>query len=235
MKKKSTLAAMLMAALLSGSPLAANAQTYDFSKVDWTKMVEVFADALGKGEQYPTDQEIMKLGISRADLEFMRSHVKQRQRVDNTNRLLSNTYAGRKLWMNTPMGSGSGGDAGYPTGSFHSDVFSLWNYTAMWGSWNHSIGQVPGSWTDAAHKNGCDMLGGTVFFDASHGDLGAYRVWKKYTNTHDATGYNGYKYVKPLVNMLRYFGVDGININWEAGSPSERRTLSLDKVMLGSD
>ena len=221
MKKKSTLAAMLMAALLSGSPLAANAQTYDFSKVDWTKMVDVFADALAKGKQYPTDEAIMNLGISRADLEFMRSHVKQRQRVDNTNRLLSTTYAGRKLWMNTPMGSGSGGDAGYPTGSFHSDVFSLWNYTAMWGSWNHSIGQVPGSWTDAAHKNGCDMLGGTVFFDASHGDNAAYYVWTKFTSTHDntATGYKGYKYVKPLVNMLRYFGVDGININWETGTP----------------
>ena len=223
MKKKSTLAAMLMAALLSGSPLAANAQNYDFSKVDWTKMVDVFADALAKGKQYPTDEAIMNLGISRADLEFMRSHVKQRTRIDNSNRLLSTTYAGRKLWMNTPMGSGSGGDAGYPTGSFHSDVFSLWNYTAMWGSWNHSIGQVPGSWTDAAHKNGCDMLGGTVFFDASHGDLGAYHVWKTFTSTHDytAVGYKGYKYVKPLVNMLRYFGVDGININWEAGSPTE--------------
>lgn len=221
MKKKSTLAAMLMAALLSGSPLAANAQNYDFSKVDWTRMVDVFADALAKGKQYPTDEAIMNLGISRADLEFMRSHVKQRQRVDNLNPLLSRTYAGRKLWMNTPMGSGSGGDAGYPTGSFHSDVFSLWNYTAMWGSWNHSIGQVPGSWTDAAHKNGCDMLGGTVFFDASHGDNAAYYVWTRFTSTHDntATGYKGYKYVKPLVNMLRYFGVDGININWETGTP----------------
>lgn len=221
MKKKSTLAAMLMAALLSGNPLAANAQTYDFSKVNWTDMVEVFANALAKGEQYPTDQEIMNLGISRADLEFMRSHVKQRTRIDNSNRLVPSTYAGRKLWMNTPMGSGSGGDAGYPTGSFHSDVFSLWNYTAMWGSWNHSIGQVPGSWTDAAHKNGCDMLGGTVFFDASHGDNAAYYVWTKFASTPDntATGYKGYKYVKPLVNMLRYFGVDGININWETGTP----------------
>ena len=222
MKKKSTLAAMLMAALLSGSPLAANAQTYDFSNVDWTKMVEVFANALSNGKQYPTDQEIMNLGISRADLEFMRSHVKQRTRIDNSNRLLSTTYAGRKLWMNTPMGSGSGGDAGYPTGSFHSDVFSLWNYTAMWGSWNHSIGQVPGSWTDAAHKNGCDMLGGTVFFDASHGDNAAYHVWKKYTNeksSNPSVAYKNYKYVKPLVNMLRYFGVDGININWETGTP----------------
>lgn len=222
MKKKSTLAAMLMAALLSGSPLTANAQTYDFSNVDWTKMVEVFANALSNGKQYPTDQEIMNLGISRADLEFMRSHVKQRTRIDNSNRLLSTTYAGRKLWMNTPMGSGSGGDAGYPTGSFHSDVFSLWNYTAMWGSWNHSIGQVPGSWTDAAHKNGCDMLGGTVFFDASHGDNAAYHVWKKYTNeksSNPSVAYKNYKYVKPLVNMLRYFGVDGININWETGTP----------------
>ena len=222
MKKKSTLAAMLMAALLSGSPLAANAQTYDFSKVNWTDMVEVFANALAKGKQYPTDQEIMKLGISRADLEFMRSHVKQRTRIDNSNRLVPSTYEGRKLWMNTPMGSGSGGDAGYPTGSFHSDVFSLWNYTAMWGSWNHSIGQVPGSWTDAAHKNGCDMLGGTVFFDSSHNDWGAYYVWRKYSNEksdNPSVAYRSYKYVKPLVNMLRYFGVDGININWEAGSP----------------
>ena len=224
MKKKSTLAALLMAAMLSGNPFNANAQNYDFSKVDWTKMVEVFATALENGKQYPTDQEIMAIGISRADLEFMRSHVKQRTRVDNNNRLISDTYAGRKLWMNTPMGSGSGGDAGYPTGSFHSDVFSLWNYTAMWGSWNHSIGQVPGSWTDAAHKNGCDMLGGTVFFDASHGDWGAYYTWNKYSNeksNNANVAYKSFKYVKPLVNMLRYFGVDGININWEAGSPVE--------------
>ena len=225
MKKKSTLAALLMAAMLSGNPFNANAQNYNFNNVDWTKMVEVFATALENGKQYPTDQEIMAIGISRADLEFMRSHVKQRTRVDNSNnRLISNTYAGRKLWMNTPMGSGSGGDAGYPTGSFHSDVFSLWNYTAMWGSWNHSIGQVPGSWTDAAHKNGCDMLGGTVFFDASHGDWGAYHVWTKYssmTSDKPNVAYRKFKYVKPLVNMLRYFGVDGININWEAGSPVE--------------
>lgn len=223
MKKKSTLAALLMAAMLSGNPFNANAQNYNFNNVDWTKMVEVFATALENGKQYPTDQEIMAIGISRADLEFMRSHVKQRTRVDNSNnRLISNTYAGRKLWMNTPMGSGSGGDAGYPTGSFHSDVFSLWNYTAMWGSWNHSIGQVPGSWTDAAHKNGCDMLGGTVFFDASHGDWGAYYTWNKYSNeksNNANVAYKSFKYVKPLVNMLRYFGVDGININWEAGSP----------------
>lgn len=223
MRKKTTLAALLLTALLSGSPANVNAQNYDFSKVDWTKMTEVFYKALAAGKQYPSDQEIMALGISKADLEFMRSHVRQRSLVDNKSRLNPNTFSGRKLWMNTPMGSGSGNDAGYPTGIFHSDVFSLWNYTAMWGSWNHGIGQVPGSWTDAAHKNGCDMLGGTVFFDASHNDNAAYHVWKKFATEKDATSvaYNGYRYVRPLVNMLKYFGVDGININWETGTPQE--------------
>ncbi|MCR5077285.1 MAG: glycosyl hydrolase family 85 [Prevotella sp.] len=216
-KKKTTLAALLMAALLSGSPASVQAQNYDFSKVDWTKMVEVFEKALERGDKYPSDQEIMALGISKADLEFMRSHVKQRSLLDNANRLDQSTFAGRKLWMNTPMGSGSGGDAGYPAGVWHNDVFSLWNYTAMWGSWNHGIGQVPGSWTDAAHKNGCDMLGGTVFFDASHGDNAAYYTWRTYSNAVNDKG--ELKYAKPLVNMLRYFGVDGININWETGTP----------------
>ena len=70
MKKKSTLAALFMAAILSGNPFAANAQNYNFKNVDWTRMVEVFATAMENGKQYPTDQEIMAIGISRADLEF---------------------------------------------------------------------------------------------------------------------------------------------------------------------
>ena len=78
MRKKTTLAALLLTALLSGSPANVNAQNYDFSKVDWTKMTEVFYKALAAGKQYPSDQEIMALGISKADLEFMRSHVRQR-------------------------------------------------------------------------------------------------------------------------------------------------------------
>lgn len=63
--RKTTLAALLLTALLSGSPANVNAQNYDFSKVDWTKMTEVFYKALAAGKQYPSDQEIMALGISR--------------------------------------------------------------------------------------------------------------------------------------------------------------------------
>ncbi|MCR5077286.1 MAG: glycosyl hydrolase family 85 [Prevotella sp.] len=216
MKKKSTLASLLLAALLSGSPAAVQAQNYDFSKVDWKQMVEVFCKALEQGKQYPSDQDIMNLGISKADLAFIKSHVRRRPLIGADSRLLQDTYKGRKLWMNTPMGSGSGGDAGYPTGTWHNDVFSLWNYTALWGAWNHGIGQVPGSWTDAAHKNGCDMMGGTVFFDT--GSTAGFTEWTSRGNAKSNdpnVSYNGFKYVKPLVNMLMYFGMDGININWE--------------------
>lgn len=222
MKSKSTLVALLTTALLSGMPFQASAQKYDFSGVDMNKMIDLFYDALASGKEHPTDEQIMSTWkISKADLAFIKSHVKPRATLDTkTSRLRPETYDGRKLWMNTPMGSGSGGSAGYPTKIFHSDVFSLWNYVSLWGSWNHGIGQVPGAWTDAAHKNGCDMLGGTIFFDPR--STAGHTTWTKVATTkdsHEKASYKGYKYVKALVNMLRYFGMDGLNINWEVGSP----------------
>lgn len=209
-----------MAALLGGMPSSALAQKYDFSKVDWKQMVEVFHEALANGKNVPTDEELTKLGISKTDLAFIKSHVKPRSLVSPDSRLLQDTYATRKLWMNTPMGSGSGGSAGYPSAVFHSDVFSLWNYTALWGAWNHGIGQVPGSWTDAAHKNGAFMQGGTVFFDS--GSTTAHKEWLRYAGTKgtSSVAYNGFEYVRPMIHMLKFFGFDGININWEVGSPS---------------
>ena len=224
MKKRTTFFATLaLGALLLGKSTAALAQStkvYDFSKVDWTKMVDVFYNALANGKSYPDDQEFVNMGISKSDLSFIKSHVKRRETIEDAKRLNPNTYASRKMWINTPMGSGSGSDAGYPSKVFHSDVFSLWNYVSLWGSWNHGIAQTPGSWVDAAHKNGCDIMGGTVFFD-SQGDVG-YAQWQKMVkaiNDQTIVGFEGFKYVKPLIHMLRYFGMDGININWEVGSP----------------
>lgn len=222
MMKKTTIACLLFAALLSFAPSSVMAKTYDYSQFNWLKLIDVFHDALAAGDQYPEDEKIMKaLEIDRADLEFIRSHVKVRPMLDQEGRLRKNTYKDRKFWMNTPMGSGSGADAGYPSATWHNDVFSLWNYTALWGSWNHSVGQIPGSWTDAAHKNGCDIMGGTVFFDS--GSTQAYREWTtkaKETSNDPNVAYNGFKYVKPIINMLMYFGMDGININWEVAESS---------------
>lgn len=39
----------------------------------------------------------------------------------------------------------------------------MWNYVNLYGAWNHSPFQAPGSWADAAHKNGTDMFSGIKF------------------------------------------------------------------------
>lgn len=224
MKQRFFFAMLALTLVLCGMPQKASAQSYNFEEINWPEMIEVFYNALAAGKPYPSDADIEALGISHADLAFIKSHVTKRKTLGDDNRLRPETYANRKLWMNTPMGSGSGGSAGYPSKIFHSDVFSMWNYVSLWGSWNHGICQTPGAWVDAAHKNGADMLSGTVFFDSSHGDESSYFIWKGFfsaTGDTSPANYQGYKYVKPIVHMLLYFGMDGININWEAGQPSE--------------
>ena len=113
MKKKSTLAALLLTALLSGSPASVMAQNYNFGQLNWKKMVDLFATALQHGKNFPTDEEIAtEMGMTTTDLSFIKSHVQRRDILDQKGRLIKNTYADRRVWMNLPMGSGSGGDAG---------------------------------------------------------------------------------------------------------------------------
>ncbi|MGI6243973.1 MAG: endo-beta-N-acetylglucosaminidase [Prevotella sp.] len=222
MKKRITLSTLLVALLLIGGSASVHAQKYNFEKFSWLKLVDVFATALEEGKNYPTDQEIANaMGMTTTDLAFIKSHVKIRERIGDDRRLIPETKEGRKMWLNFPMGSGKGGDAGYPTGVWHSDVFSLWNYTNLYGGWNHSIGQVPGAWIDAAHKNGCNMLGGTCFFDS--GAAGGYAQWTSFASAKSSNSnvsYDGFRNVKPTIHMLLYFGMDGININWEVGEYS---------------
>ena len=52
MKKKSTLAALLLTALLSGSPASVMAQNYNFGQLNWKKMVDLFATALQHGKNF---------------------------------------------------------------------------------------------------------------------------------------------------------------------------------------
>ncbi len=229
MNKKFTFGALALTCLMTAAPINGYAQdpvtpesesVYDFDGFKEQQMLDIFYEALTQGKKYPDAAAFTRIGISQGDLAFVRSHVRKQNVLSADGRLISKTFAGRKLWMNTPMGSGAGADAGYPSKVFHNDVFSLWNYTALWGSWNHGIFQAPGSWVDAAHKNGTDILCGIKFFDAASGEhSGGYA---NIVNTKDDSeyGYAGFKYVKPLIHLLKYIGADGYNINWESGSPN---------------
>lgn len=67
--------------------------------------------------------------------------------------------------MNLPGGIGKG-NGGYPSALFNNDVYSMWQYTHLFGSWNHGFFQAPGSWADAAHKHGTDIFSGIKFFES---------------------------------------------------------------------
>lgn len=233
--KKFTLA---VAALLFGASLgtpvmaqyaeSATDKVYDFSGFTDEKMLNLFYNALQQGRNYPTMAEFEAAGIQASDIAFVRSHVRKAEFMSRADRVNPKTYETRNLWMNIPMDIGSDGLGGYPSKKFSSDVFSMWQYTNLFGSWNHGIFQAPAAWVDAAHRNGTDIMSGIKFFESwtpGSGD-GAYSalITKK-----DANG--NFKYVKPLINCLMYFGADGINYNWEDNSYQDSDITAFHKAL----
>ena len=202
---------------------------YDFTGFGDAQLLNLFYNALQQGRNYPTAAEFEAAGIQQADIAFVRSHVRRADIMSRADRVVPSTYENRNLWMNIPMGSGKGGDAGYPTANFASDVFSMWNYTNLFGSWNHSIFQAPGCWVDAAHKNGTDIMSGIKFFDTTGGRTGDANSYVSMITIKNDDG--TYRYVKPLINCLLFFGSDGINYNFEASGYDDSDVVAFHKAL----
>lgn len=205
----------------------ATSTIYDFAGFNEVTLLKLFDKALQEGRNYPTKEEFAAAGIQASDIAFVRSHVKQRTILDRKDRLVKDTYEKRNLFMNIPSGSGKG-TGGYPSSNFANDVFSMWNYTNLFGSWNHGLFQAPGAWTDAAHKNGTDIMSGIKFFEGW--TAGSHDTeYVQFLSTKDANG--NYKYVKPMLNCLLFFGFDGINYNWEDNSYSNPDVTAFHKAL----
>lgn len=226
MKKSTLLGGAFMAALMCAPGHvqaeeipSASKTVYDFSGWSNRGMLELFAKAADEGRQFPTKEEFEEAGIY-LDLEFARSHVRYNPIIEQSaeSNLISTVFPTRRIWMNLPTGSGKG-TGGYPTAEFNSDVYSMWNFTHIFGSWNHGFMQAPGSWIDAAHRNGTYMYSGIEFFDAAAaGDVAAYNSFVRFMNTKNPDG--TFKYVDAILNCLLFLGQDGINYNFEAGMPT---------------
>lgn len=239
--KKTTLAALALVCsgpmLMPSIPLmaqtyseTATTDVYNFDKFSPVTLMKLFKTALDNGRKYPTDAEFEAAGILPGDIAFIRSHVRKRPILDRSDRLVSKTYETRNLWCNLPMDIGQDGLAGYPDGDFASDVFSMWQYTNLFGSWNHGFFQAPGAWVDAAHKNGTDIMSGIMFFDTTGGDMSAGSgTWQSVISEKNSDG--SFAYVKPIINCLMYFGADGINYNWEASGFDNTDVVAFHKAL----
>ena len=219
MNKKITLNAWLIAAMMTMAPVGAHAQTYsstsstqvyDLSKLSDQTLLDHFAQLIDQGKKYPTDADLEAWGI-KDEVEFIRSHVKKRTIESRADRLLPGTYENRNLFMNIPGGAGKN-LGGYPSNTFANDNFSMWNYTNLFGAWNYGLFQAPGSWADAAHRNGTSIFAGIKFFDHTTG--GAANSWASFIMTRNSDG--SFRYTHPIINCMRFLGFDGINYNWES-------------------
>lgn len=239
MKRKVTLSALALAGMLSAAPFTVKAQggniaptaskvVYDFQHFSDIKMLQLFEKAVREGKRYPSYEELKAAGLA-DEIEFVRSHVRKRSILSRKDRLIPSTFETRELFMNIPAGAGRT-VGGYPSSEFASDNFSMWNYTNLFGAWNHGLFQAPGSWADAAHKNGTDLLSGIKFFDTTGnpGGVGA-EGWLPTLKAKNQDG--SFKYAKPMIYMLQYLGLDGINYNWEAASYDDPDVIAFHQKL----
>ena len=235
MKKKVLLPTLAMTALLAAMPsLKAVADdstnsVYDFSGFSDVKLVQLFTTAYENGRNYPTEAEFRAAGILPSDIAFIRSHVRNKGIIDRAGRLIQDTYEKRNLWMNIPMDVGKGAVVGQPNSHFGSDVYSMWNYTNIFGSWNHGFFTTPSAWTDAAHRNGSDIYSGIKFFDTTGNRQDGATGWIDFCTEKNADG--TFKYVTPIINCLMYFGFDGINYNWEDAGYNKADIVNFHRAL----
>ena len=237
MKKKVLLSTLAMAAFMSAMPsvnaVAADdskaSAVYDFSGFNDVNLINLFYQVSQDGRKYPTEAEFAAAGIQQSDIAFIRSHVRNKGIIDRAGRLIKDTYEKRNLWMNIPMDVGKDGEVGHPNGRFASDVYSMWNYTNIFGSWNHGFFSAPAAWTDAAHKNGSDIYSGIKFFDTTGGRPDGAGSWIQYCTEKDTNG--NFKYVDAIINCLMYFGFDGINYNWEDSGYNKTDIVNFHRAL----
>ena len=202
-------------------------EVYDFAGFGVEAMLELFNSALEQGRNYPTMEEFAAAGIQASDIAFVRSHVRRAQIMSREDRVRKETYQNRNLFLNIPMDYGKDGGTGYPEAKFNADVFSMWQYTNLFGSWNHGFFTAPGAWVDAAHRNGTDIMSGIAFFESWTGD--GDKTFSAMITRKNSDG--TYKYVKPLINILMFFGSDGINYNWEDNSWGNSDIVAFHKAL----
>lgn len=164
------------------------------------------------------------------DLEFKRSHVRVKSVItDKAGQLDKTIDPRRSIFFNCPIGASGSPLTAMPSGRFDDDVFSMWQYVKIHGNWSNNWFCAPAAYTDAAHKHGTAVLstwGIPWNWSYSTGqtlesDSKAYFI--DMLTKKDEQG--NFVYAEPLINLLMYFGMDGINYNSEFYLYQEKSTL----------
>lgn len=164
------------------------------------------------------------------DIEFKRSHVRVKPVIsDQATQLDPLQNPKRSFWFNCPIGATGSPKTGMPSDRFDDDVFSMWQYVKIHGNWSNDWFCAPAAYTDAAHKHGTSVLGtwGIPWawsYAPGSSKESDYKSWfLDMLTKKDQDG--KFIYAEPLINMLMYLGVDGINYNSECNLNSKTADL----------
>ena len=141
---------------------------------------------------------------------FNISRVKPRQRFINSNtQVRPDQDPDRKLLWWCPIG-GDGWNA-LPSYYFGGEVWTMWNYTDIWGNWTAPLMSMPAAMLDVCHKNGVQISClAPVPFAASI-----------YTTDTEGYGHLMNKIISDeggahkFLKFLKYYGIDGLGFNSE--------------------
>lgn len=100
--------------------------------------------------------------------------------------------------MNIPGGIGS--NSGYPSSLFNNDVYSCWQYTHLFNSWDHMVFRAPIWGADTAHKHGTDILSRIKFFG-----LDSQEAVMPPLALISQRGRQIQIYAEPLINILIFY------------------------------
>ena len=147
------------------------------------------------------------------DENFYISRVKPKERFRNAATQIDETLTeanDKQLVFWVPIGNVTNAndqyftDNGRPNGKFDAEAFSMWSYLTHYGNWTAPQGWVPGSFADAAHKNGVGVSG---VASVPWGGLGS--DWNNALTTLANAD------PEKVAKFLRYHGVDGLGYNSE--------------------
>lgn len=178
-------------------------------------------------DSWEPGQPLSSKGDAYKDDNFFISRVRLKERFWNQNTQHNksiNKDTEKKLNWWAPIGDLTKTWGPLPRYNFESDNFSMWQYLDVQGNWSNSWFRVPGAFNDVAHKNGV-TTGCLYFIDWAASVRENTYAGEPLAKLCEKDGNGNFKYARKLIQLLKYYGIDGIGINPEGSWSS---TLNIN-------
>ncbi|MEG1838147.1 MAG: secretion protein Por, partial [Bacteroidaceae bacterium] len=173
---------------------------------DWTELLDTWEP----GQPFSTQTGYI-------DDNFFISRVRLKNRFENLETQADKSLKGENdknlAWL-SPVGESTKKWGPLQRYTFNGDNFNMWQYMNIHGNWSNSWFRVPGSFNDVAHKNGV-KTGCLYFIDWSSSVTPSTPAGAPLAKLVTKNSDGSFKYAKKFMQMLKYYGIDGVGLNPE--------------------